>query len=377
MNTTELIELIRRGENSGVEFKRDDVRPESLAKEMAALLNLEGGYILLGVEDDRSVSGLVRTAREVEGWVMQIARDYVQPTVNPYWETLAWEPQTTVGVIFLTANAPDKPYKVKRGSVWVTPVRAGTITRDATREEEQRLYQPGGWLRYGLKPVPGTRLDDLDGYRLRDYLTRVLGGDIPDDRDILQWESLVRNLNLATTAAGHTVPTIDGMLLFGQNPGRFVPQSGLRALCYPGTEPDYAVRADEEIKGPLVPLGSNAQPVIEPGIVDRGWDFVRRNTAPAAWLEGAQRRERWEYPEEVVREVLVNALVHRDYSIAGTDVMLAVFADRLEIQSPGHLPEYGNSRRYEGGFAVCPQPDPGQCNARLRVCGNPRHGDPQ
>ena len=65
---------------------------------------------------------------------------------------------------------------------------------------------------------------------------------------------------------------------------------------------------------------------------------MRRNTASLARLEGARRHDRWEYPEEVLREVIVNALVHRDYSIAGTDVMLSIFSDRLEVHSPGRLP---------------------------------------
>ena len=338
MNSAELIELIRNGENSGVEFKRDDIRPERLATEMAALLNLEGGHILLGVEDNGSVSGLVREPREAEEWVMQVARDRVQPAFNPYWETLEWQPGIIVGVISLMVNSPDKPYKTKRGSVWVTQVRVGTITRDASREEEQRLYQQSGWLRYGIKPVPGGNLNDLDHRRMRDYLARVLGGDTPPDDDSVYWQDLLCNLDLATAWAGHTAPTVDGMLLFGQNPGRFLPQSGIRAICYPGVEPDYAARADEYIKGPLVPLGSSDGQIIEPGIVDRGWDFVRRNTIPVAWLEEARRHERWEYPEDALREILVNALVHRDYSIAGTDVMLSIFSDRLEIQSPGRLP---------------------------------------
>ena len=72
--------LIRNGENSGVEFKRDDVHPDSLAKEIAALLNLEGGYILLGVDDDGKVSGLTRDAKAAEEWVMAVCRDRVQCT---------------------------------------------------------------------------------------------------------------------------------------------------------------------------------------------------------------------------------------------------------------------------------------------------------
>ena len=338
MNRTELIEIILSGENSGVEFKRDDIRPERLASEIAGLLNLEGGYVLLGVEDDGRVSGLARETRRAEEWVMQVARDHIQPALNLYWETFDWEPGKVVGVISLPANAPDKPYKAKRGSTWVTKVRVGTTTRDATREEEERLYQQSGQLRFGLKPVPGATIDSLDMRRLEDYFRRILGGEAPPVSDLEQWQRLLQNMDLATASAGYIAPTIDGMLLFGSNLRRFVPQSGVRAICFPGNEPDYAARADEEIKGPLTPLGELGVARVEEGIVDRTWDFVKRNTTPTAWLDGVQRRERWEYPEDVIRELLVNALVHRDYSISGTDIMLTIFSDRLEVQSPVRLP---------------------------------------
>ena len=128
------------------------------------------------------------------------------------------------------------------------------------------------------------------------------------------------------------------MLLFGKSPRRFLPQSGVRAVCYPGTDPDYATRADETLTGPLTPLGVFDGSLVEPGLVDQAWDFVRRNTTPSARLAGARRQDRWEYPEAAVRETIVNALVHRDYSIAGTDVMLSIFSDRLDVTSPGRLP---------------------------------------
>lgn len=338
MNRSHFLQLLLNGENSGLEFKRDDTQPQKLAGEIVALLNLEGGHILLGVEDDATVSGLTRSPKEAEEWIMQIARDHVQPAVIPYWETLELDNGMVVGVVTLSADAPDKPYKVKSGSSWVTRIRVGTTTRDATREEEERLYQQSGRLRYGLKPVLGTNPQDLDVRRLRDYFVRVLGEKrfLDDDRGEL--EQLLLNLELATTSAGYMSATVDGLLLFGNHPERYLPQSGIRAVCYQGTGPDYAVREDESIKGPLTPLGGSGDLVVEGGIVDRAWEFVRRNTVSSARLEGAKRQERWEYPEEVLREVLVNALAHRDYSIAGTDVMLCIFSDRLEVQSPGCLP---------------------------------------
>ena len=220
----------------------------------------------------------------------------------------------------------------------MTKVRVGTITRDATREEEQRLYQQSGGLRYGLKPVSGSTVNDLDDRRLRDYFGRIRREASIPDRDSEEWRQLLQNLELATVQAGHTMATVDGMLLFGSSVGRFLPQSGIRAVCYPGPDPGYETHADEQIKGPLVPLGSLDGSPLETGVVDRAMDFVRRNTSVSSRLEGARRVDRRDYPEEAVREVIVNSLVHRDYSIEGTDVMLSIFADRLEVQSPGRLP---------------------------------------
>ena len=338
MTKSELIELLRNDEHSGLEFKRDDIAPERLAGEMVALLNLEGGHILLGVEDDGSVSGLNRERGKVEEWVMETARTRIQPAAIPYWETVNWDGEKVVGIVSLSADAPDKPYKAKRGSAWVTRVRVGTTTRDATREEEERLYQQSGRIRYGLKPVLGAGVDTLDSRRLRDYFVRVLGGAAPDDDDVDEWRTLLLNLDLAASSAGRMAATVDGALLFGRDPKRFLPQSGIRAICYPGEEPDYTTRADEDLKGPLAPLGARDGSLVEPGLVDQAWDFVRRNTTPSARLEGARRIDRWDYPGEVVREVIGNALVHRDYSIAGTDIMLVIFSNRLEVVSPGRLP---------------------------------------
>ena len=129
MNRSHLLELLLNGENSGLEFKRDDVHARRLAGEMVALLNQEGGHILLGVEDDATVSGLTREPKEAEEWVMQIARDHIQPAVIPYWETLKWAEGIIIGVVSLPADAPDKPYKVKTGSSWVTRIRVGTTAR--------------------------------------------------------------------------------------------------------------------------------------------------------------------------------------------------------------------------------------------------------
>ena len=336
MNKTELIELIRGGEDSRLEFKRDGVQNHVLAKALVAFLNLEGGTVLLGVDDDGSISGTSRE-RLVEG-VIEVGRAKIEPQIIPL---VSWarnvEPGRDVLAVGVTGG-PDKPYACVHDNRKTYYIRAGNTSREASREELERMYQASGRLLYGLKPVPGAGLDAFDARRLRDYLTDVGHDDIPPDGDHEGWLTLLRNLELMTLSAGQSVATIDGLLLFGKNPRRYVPQSGIRAICYPGTESDYATRADEDLRGPMVPLRAAAGSLVETGLVEQAWDFIRRNTAPTARLEGARRIDRWEYPESVVREAVVNALVHRDYSIAGTDIMLAIYADRLEIQSPGRLP---------------------------------------
>lgn len=336
MNPAEIADLIRNGEDSGLEFKRDDIPNHELAKEIVSFLNLNGGTVLLGVEDDGKISGTNRD--NLDEWVAELCRTKIDPPVIPF---LSWARDTEPGKHVLAVRVtlgPDKPYARVHNNRRICFIRVGSTCREASREELERMFQASGRLHYGLKPVPGASLEGLDRRRLRDYFVRVLGGAAPADEEVVEWQRLLCNLDLMTVSAGQTVATIDGMLLFGRNPKRFVPQSGIRALCYPGAEPDYATRADQDLKGPMVPLCAADGSIVETGLVEQAWDFVRRNTEPAAHLEDARRIDSWDYPEAVIREAAVNALVHRDYSIAGSDIMLAIYADRLEIQSPGRLP---------------------------------------
>lgn len=331
MNRSELQALIENGEDSGVEFKRDDIGNHDVAKELVAMLNLDGGTLLLGIEDDGSITGTVRP--NLEEWITELCRVKIDPPVIPF---LSWvrnaEPDRDVLAVRVTIG-PDKPYAHLHNNRKTYFIRVGSTSQEASRDELERMFQASGRLHYGLKPVPGAGFEAFDHRRLRDYIARILGEPtLPED-----WEALLRNIDLMTVSADQHVATIDGMLLFGRAPHRFLPQSGIRALCFPGTEPDYATRADENLRGPMVPLGTMDGTIDETGLVEQAWDFVRRNTTPTASLENTRRIDRWEYPESVVREAVVNALVHRDYSVAGTDITLTIFSDRLEVVSPGRL----------------------------------------
>ena len=134
--------------------------------------------------------------------------------------------------------------------------------------------------------------------------------------------------------------TVSGMLLFGRTPNRFLPQAGIDASSFPGNSKDYGARERSPLRGPLTPLLNDADEIVEAGLVEQALAFVQRNTVVVGHLEegGARREEVSAYPREAVREAVVNALVHRDYLLSSTDIELTIYDDRLEIVSPGRLP---------------------------------------
>ena len=338
MNKTDLLEMIRDGENSNVEFKRDNVHTDTIAKEMSALLNFEGGYILLGVEDDGNVSGLTRSREDAERWVMNIAHLNIQPSIIPSWYTFTFVDGKEVGVIGLSADSPGKPHKAKRGTAWVTYVRVGSTSREASREEEGRLYQAAHLIRYDIRPVLDTGYISLDRDRLENYFRVVLKRDTPSGDDRESWIHILKNIDILAEASGTTVSTAAGLLLFGEYPNRRLPQAGITATAFPRKDKEYDTVDEELIRGPLVSVLDDRERAVEKGVIDRAVDFVVRNLGTVAWLEGGRRLSKKALPLDAVREAIVNAVAHRDYTLVGTDVEVSLYSDRLEVISPGRLP---------------------------------------
>lgn len=340
---TELLEIISNRENSGVEFKRDDLQNHALAKELVAFSNLEGGMVLLGVEDDGSIAGLTRD--NLEEWVMTVCRDKIRPAIIPFFEVIRdVDPGKDVAIV-----------RVERGfdvhSLWHNNrntyyIRVGSQTREPTPQELSRLFQQRGTFRADLRPVSGARLNDLDRRRLKDYFGRIRQQKVPEDRDEAGWQALLINTEIMIEEG----VSLSGMLLFGKSPNRFLPQAGIDAVAFPGREKDYAARERMALRGPMTPLMDEDGNLLEVGLVEQALEFVRRNTPVTAVLEdGARRVEKPTYPDEVIREAVVNALIHRDYLLANTDIELAIYEDRLEIVSPGKLPNGITPERMRAG----------------------------
>lgn len=343
----EVADIIEKGENSGVEFKRDDIRPEKLAKEISALSNLEGGHIILGVEDNGSVTGVLRP--DMEEWIINICSNNIQPSLIPYIEMIPWADDKKICVISIPDDSPDKPYKARMGSRWVTFVRTGSISREATREEEQRLYQASGVVRYDIKPVPGSLLGDLDLDRLSNYFRDIREQYRPEKEDAELWETLLINTEIMVESGERSIPTVAGMLLFGKDPNHYLPQAGISAVAYPGKDKDYETIEATVIRGPIVARFSEDNVILDTGIVERAIEFVRRNTRSSSYIKDGRRIDRTDYPEEAIRETVVNAIAHRDYTISVTDIELSIYSDRIEVISPGKLPNTITVERMKTG----------------------------
>ncbi len=338
MLKSELLEIIANRENSGIEFKRDDIRPEQLAKEVVALANFQGGKILLGVEDDGSISGLQRD--NTEEWVMNVFRDKIHPMILPFYEELQMDAQRRIAVVSFPQGI-SKPYVVRHHGREEIYIRVGTTSQLASREQQARLHALGGMLHTELMPVPGTSLQSLDAARLENYLRDIiLDLELPGTPK--EWEKRLLGLGFLIDGQDNQIfCTIAGLLLFGINPRRFLKQSGLRVMVFEGMDKEYQALLDDILEGPLVgrwEIGDSGKKLIDTGLIEKFMDCVGPFISQqASEIDEDLRRDKiWFYPLDAVREIVVNALAHRDWT-RFVDVEIGVYADRFEVISPGAL----------------------------------------
>lgn len=340
MLKSELLEIIANGENSGVEFKRDDLRPEQLGKEIVALLNFQGGKLLLGVEDDGTISGIQRA--DLETWVMDtVFGRYVHPLTLPFYEEVMFDDGKRVAAISLTQGTA-KPYVLRNNHREEIYVRVGSTSRLATREQQARLFESGGMLHAEVLPVSGSKLDDLDQARLSDYLVNIAGDQVaPQSFD--EWEQRLTGLGfMVGRPDGPAACTIAGLVLFGRSPRRCLRYAGVRWMSFAGDTKDYQAQDDTVLDGPLVALWEGrlgaGRHIVEDGLLERLIDRMRPfiSEEGSEINEGLRRESSYRYPFDAVREALLNALVHRDWT-RSIEVEVANYFDRLEVTSPGAL----------------------------------------
>ncbi|OQY56353.1 MAG: transcriptional regulator [Candidatus Parabeggiatoa sp. nov. 2] len=335
MLKTELLEIIANGENSGVEFKRDDIRPEQLAKEIVALANFQGGRVILGVEDDGKISGIHRD--NLEEWVMNIFQDRIHPLILPFYEEIKVDDKTVAVISF--PQGISKPYVVREKKVENIYIRVGSTSRSATREQQARLFALGGMLHTEAMPVPRTDIGCLDEARLQNYLKEIIKDpEVPQTP--AEWEARLLGLGFLAKAGDNIYCSIAGFVLFGKSPRRYLKQSGLRVFAFAGKDKAYQALLDDILDGPLVGRFDTNSPksLIDGGIIER---FIGQITPfiskEASNIDEHFRRQiEWLYPIEAIRELVVNALAHRDWT-RSVEIEVGIYVDRFEIISPGSL----------------------------------------
>lgn len=336
MEALELIDLIALGETSTVQFKRTLEDTNDLAKELCAFSNTSGGTILFGVEDDGTISGLSpEQVRELTSKIANVASQVVREPIYPTSEVVAVN-QTRVLVIRVSESAA-KPHFDKNGSIWVKAL--ADKRRVTSREELRRMFQDAHILYADEMPVARTSLADLDLDAFAKFHEKVVGESQADSG--LDLDRLLENHNVAIDGS----LTLAGLLFFGQNPQKYRPELVTKAVSWKTTDAnDSAGYFDsEDIGGPL------------PRQFAETMAFLRRNLHRTQGTQSVNSVGNPEIPEQVFEELLVNMLVHRNYFLSAPQTVF-LFPDRIEIGSPGHLPNKLTVEQAKSGNSIARNP---------------------
>ena len=325
MTDADLAGRIRLGEDSTLEFKAvvlagDRVRSpdrREFADELAAMANGRGGTVVLGVDDrSREILGLPLDGLDVvEGWVREICNDPVKPPLDADIRKLELADAGGRRVPVVRIDLARSLFVHRSPGGYFR--RIGSSKREMAPEALARLFQERSqsrMIRFDESVVPGTSAGDLH-YSLTQRFSR----------EDTSKETLRKLRIVADDDDGTERLTLAGVLLCTPEPQRWLPHACIQAVSYAGqrTDTDYQTDA-REIGGPLDEQVAEAL------------HFVRRNMLVRA-TKRLGRSERPQFSERAVFEALVNAVAHRDYSMAGARIRLHMFGDRLELHVPGAL----------------------------------------
>ncbi|MEW2441458.1 ATP-binding protein [Micromonospora marina] len=307
--------------------------PATLWETISAFANAEGGLLILGVDE--------RCGFEVTGVQEPGAMEAALGAVCAEMEPPVRAQITTVeidGRMVVTCEVPmlardQRPCHKRNLGPWAgSRIRASDGDRRLTDYEVAVLLANRSDQRHDVAPVPGASIADLDQDLLAGFLKRIRQTKGEIFRRVSDEKALTM-LNVLTRHEASLVPTLAGLLVFGVYPQTFEPQLGITFVAYPanaaGTVGALGERfiENQAIDGPI------------PVLVAECVRILKRNMRRRSVITGIYRVEEWEYPEEVLREALVNALVHRDYSefARGMQVQVEMYPDRLLIRNPGGL----------------------------------------
>lgn len=317
MTLEELQAIIDRGEDGSHQFKANISNVNALAAEIVAFSNSTGGMLLLGVNDDGTFANL---SREDTGRLNQLlsntASQAVHPPINPQTENI----QTANGLVMVVRipRGINKPYMDNNGLIWM---KSGADKRKVTaREDIQRMYQSAGLLHGDEAPAKGLGVKDLDKDYFDAFLQKHFNTSL-DDSDI-PLTTLLENMNLMQ----QDTLNVAAALLFSRHPQFHLPIFIIKAIAFPGTDMAATSYLDsQDMDGKMLDVFQQAM------------SFIMRNLHHTQGGQSVNSLGELEIPRIVFEELICNALIHRDYFVSAT-IRLFIFKDRIELISPGHLP---------------------------------------
>ena len=311
---SELTQKVHLGEDSTIEFKRELPRRDSLADEIAAFANARGGVLLIGVDDHGDIVGLDQhNLDRTEKTVVEICRRSIEPRVPAFVERLQLD-----GNDLLKIDVPRSLFIHKSPGGYFA--RQGSSKQAMPKEYLARLLQSRS--RVGIIPpdrrsLPNSTIDTLQ----QDLYQRF----IPQEASRHEVEDLLLTRELLVSEGSELRASVAGLLMCHDRPDDYLYNSFIQAVYYRGTKMDANYQIDaKDFRGPL-----------DRQIMD-AYKFVQKHNQVSA-RKDIGRIEQPQYSMRAVFEALVNAVVHRDYSKTVSKIRLFMFADRLELSSPGTL----------------------------------------
>ena len=322
----EVRRLLAGGMGPGLHWFPSDVTAERLAAVLVGMANTGGGVVILGISPRAAQVQGIRDVEAALDGIFQAALLADPPLVLPLPRPCAVD---NLQVLCVTVPA-GLPYVYCLDGRYLG--RDGAQTSPLSARKLRQLLVERGAVQFEAHIPPMATLDDLDMGKVAAYAQALgLPGEEPPEHVLLHRGCLG---TLETAAAAKAAqppkntdlrPTYAALLLFGKRPQQWLPNASILAARFSGvTLADEFIK--QEISGTLVEQLRQAEA------------FLRDNLRSVARLVGLARQETLEYPLEALRELLVNAVAHRDYNAQGDNIHLFVFSDRIEIHSPGGLP---------------------------------------
>ena len=330
----ELLEKIHLGESSFLELKEvrfagrkiRGPRRDDLADELASFANSHGGVLVLGVRDKpREIVGIPQQHLDlVERFVHELCQDSIDPPIAPIIDSLRLPTATGEDVAVVKIDVPRSLFVHRSPGGFL--YRIGSAKRVMSSEYLARLFQQRSQtriIRFDEQIIPQAGLDDLELDLWERFLT-------PRSRD--ERRDFLAKLHMARTDDDRMLrPTVAGVLMAAKDPRPWLPNAYVQAVFYRGVD----IRTDQSTAPYQLDAADIAGP-LDVQVVE-ACRFVAKNMKVAAF-KYMGRLDRPQFDMAAVFEAMVNAVAHRDYSIHGSKIRLRLFSDRLELYSPGALP---------------------------------------